>query len=244
MADNARVICRARFEGKTETPKELHYFCLRALGEVPRILLEVSETPYDSVMYFSRGEYKSFAPFGQLPLYKGPELGNMTLAQSGTICRHIAQEVGMAGSSPKERVLQDMIFEHGKDIMSGKGGIFEAELPAKFKDKLDKAQDMLAESGGPFISGKTLGYGDVQVFHALYTMNEVKQGCLAPWPKLESFVNHVASLPTMAAYLSSPRRVPLTANEVGDKPHAGMAGYAFLKPLMPESYAEHFDASK
>ena len=51
---------------------ELHYFYLRGLGEVPRLMLELAEVPYDSVMYFSREtkEYKEYAPFGQMPLYR------------------------------------------------------------------------------------------------------------------------------------------------------------------------------
>ena len=73
-ADYPRVVCKARFPGKDQPPKELHYFCLQGLGELPRLLLEASETPYDSIMYFGKGEYKEFAPFGMLPVYKGSEL--------------------------------------------------------------------------------------------------------------------------------------------------------------------------
>ena len=37
---------------------ELHYFCLRGLGELPRLMLEVTGTAYDSVMYFDSKEYR------------------------------------------------------------------------------------------------------------------------------------------------------------------------------------------
>ena len=43
--DHPRVISRARFAGKNQPPKELHYFCLQVLGELPRLLLEVSQMP-------------------------------------------------------------------------------------------------------------------------------------------------------------------------------------------------------
>jgi glutathione S-transferase len=35
-------------------------------------MLELADVPYDSVMYFSREtkEYKEYAPFGQMPLYR------------------------------------------------------------------------------------------------------------------------------------------------------------------------------
>merc|ERR1712110_1240558 len=68
-----------------------------------RLLLEVSQTPYDSIMYFGKGEYKEFAPFGQLPVYKGPELGGVLLAQSDAVCYHIARETGLAGATAKEK---------------------------------------------------------------------------------------------------------------------------------------------
>ena len=60
---------------------ELHYFCLRGLGEIPRLMLELAEAPYDSVMYFSREakEYKDYAPFGQMPVYFDLNLGGLIL---------------------------------------------------------------------------------------------------------------------------------------------------------------------
>jgi len=241
-SEHPRVVCRARFEGKEQAPKELHYFCLRALGELPRLLLEVSQTPYDSVMYFSSKEFKDVAAFGQMPLYKGPELGDLVVAQSGAICRHVARETGLAGSTPAEAVLHDMLFEYGKDLMANKEGLYTAgELNPRFKTLLDKGEAMLAKSGGAYLSGAKLGYGDVSVFHSLQTFEELKPGFLAPWPKLGAFAKAVAALPAVKAYLESPRRVPLTENELGSKPHAGMPGYAYTKPLSPETYAQLYD---
>ena len=34
------------------------------------------------------------------------------------------------------------------------------------------------------------------------------------------------------------RRMPLTPNEIGDKPHAGDKGYDFLQPMKAASYAQ------
>ena len=104
---------------------ELHYFFLRGLGEVPRLLLELTQTPYDSVMYFSRKdpkdkEYKAIAPFGQMPLYTDDELGGTWLAQQGAIVRHIARRLGLGGKTSKDEALIDMLFEGAKDIQ-GKG---------------------------------------------------------------------------------------------------------------------------
>lgn len=100
---------------------ELHYFFLRGLGEVPRLLLELTQTPYDSVMYFSRKNpkektYKAIAPFGQMPLYTDDELQGTFLAQQGAIVRHIAKRLGLGGKNNKDEATIDMLYEGAKDI--------------------------------------------------------------------------------------------------------------------------------
>jgi len=240
-ADYPRVVCKARFPGKDQPPKELHYFCLQGLGELPRLLLEASETPYDSVMYFGKGEYKEFAPFGMLPVYKGSELEDICLAQSGSICRHIARETGLDGETVKDRANQDMVWELSKDI-SGKKDLIhkEGEMDTKLVGFLDGAVKMLTSSGGPYFGGSKMGYGDLAMFHALYTFEKIKPGFLKPWKQLDDFVSHVVALPTISQYLSSPRRVPLTENELG-KGHTGISGYTFISPLNPLTFAEAYD---
>jgi hypothetical protein len=62
-------------------------------------MLEATETPYDSVMYFNTNEYKQIGQWGQMPLLKMPHsFGEDFLAQSSTIVRHIAQVSTLARS--------------------------------------------------------------------------------------------------------------------------------------------------
>ena len=58
-------------EGDATPEITLEYFALRGLGELPRLILEVTGTPYNSVFHYS-GEpsYKQYAPFGQLPILR------------------------------------------------------------------------------------------------------------------------------------------------------------------------------
>ena len=236
-----RVVCKARFAGKDQAPKELHYFCLQGLGELTRLLLEVSQTPYDSVMYFGLGEYKTFAPFGQLPVYKGPELDGLPLAQSAAISRHIARETGLDGSTIVERATQDMLWELGKDISGKKEVIYaDGNLDPKFEGLLNGATKMIQKSGGPYFYGAKLGYGDISMFHALHTIEGLKPGFLKPWAELQTFVSTVCALPTINAYLSSPRRIPLTENELG-KGHKGASGYVYTSPLNELTVAEVYE---
>ena len=119
FVDRPRVVCHARFDNKTDVPKTLHYFAIQALGELPRLLLEYTQTPYDSVMYFvGRNKYKEFAPFGQLPCYQGAELGEgVFIAQSSAICRHIARQAGIAGTSPNEQALQGTYYHAPSEFL-------------------------------------------------------------------------------------------------------------------------------
>ena len=73
-------------------------------------------------------------------------------------------------------------------------------------------------------------------FHQLHWFEQVQPGSLSAYPKLSSFVSAFAAQPNIAAYLASPRRVPLTSNEMG-KGHTGLPGYEFTKPLRVATYA-------
>ena len=241
--DHPRVICRARFPGKDQPPKELHYFCLQVLGELPRLLLEVSQTPYDSIMYFGKGEYKEFAPFGQLPVYTGPELGGLLLAQSDAVCYHIARETGLAGSTVTERAIQDMAWQLAKDIAGKKEAIHATgTMDPGYLVLLNGAITMLQKSYGPYLTGPNLGYGDIGLFHALFSIEQIKPGFLKSWKVLENFVAAVNSIPAIRQYLTSPRRVPLTQNEIG-KGNTGASGYTYLKPLNPLTVKEAYNKS-
>jgi len=247
FTEHPRVIHRVRF-GKDNVPKTLHYFALRGLGEIPRLLLEYTETPYNSVMYFGTNEYKQFAPFGQMPCYQGPELGEgNVIAQSAAICRHIARETGIWGTSLQEIALQDMLWEAGKDIM-GKLELVHKEGPVdeRFDGllqgliRLKKEGKCLSECNRSYGEGANLGYGEIGVFHSLYSIMEIKPGFFDPYPELLRFANAIAETPTINRYLQSPRRMPLTQNEMG-KGSTGATGYTYISDLKSESVAELYE---
>lgn len=69
---------------------------------------------------------------------------------------------------------------------------------------------------------------------------EIKPGVLSPWPRLSAFVAAFAAQPAVAAYLASDARVPLTPNEIGLLPNAGLPGYSFVAPMRPGSFREEW----
>lgn len=145
------------------------------------------------------------------------------------------------GSTIADRALQDMAWQLGKDISGKKEAIHSAEpLDPTFAALLEGAVKLLQSSGGPYITMEKFGYGDIGLFHALSTIEEIKPGFLNHWNELERFSKAVASIPAIEKYLISPRRVPLTHNEVG-KGHIGITGYTYLTPLNAHTIIEAYD---
>jgi len=242
--DRPPVVCRARFANKTASPKTLRYFPFQSLGEVPRLLLEYTETPYDSVMYFlnKEREYKEFALFGQLPCYEGSELGEgQIIAQSSAICRHIARQAGIAGASPMEQALQDMLWEAGKDMLDKKNALHSDQVD----DRLDSVLQgliKLQKTGKCLGTGNrssNLGFGEIGLFHALYMFHQIKPKFLAKYPELLGFMNAVAAVPAIDNYLHSPRRLPMMENELG-KGIEGIEGYTYVSDANPATFAENY----
>jgi len=211
----------------------IEYWCLRALGELPRLILEATGTPYNSVFHFSGSNYKEYTPFGQLPVLRD---GGFMLCESGAISRHLGRVTCIDGASLEEKAKVDMYYELAKDIKGKMAGVHdEAHADAKsLKTFLGHAE--AACSGEHFVGGE-LTLADVAMFECLYQMEEIKPGCLSGFPKLSTFVQSFSSTPAIAAYLDSPRRVPLTKNELGKGRLPGMDGYVYVQPLKAATYA-------
>lgn len=239
LGDYPAVILRFRPEGKTTKPKQLEYFTLQALGECARMLLEVSETPYDSIMHFSSSAMKAYAPFGQLPLYKGDELGDMILSQSGSICRHIAKMVGADGSGPVQQAKVDALFELSKDLRGAKPAIQDPSNASagQLAMFLKAAEQHAPAKGDGFFVGNGLTLADVAIFEVLYLFMEMKSDSLDAYPKLKAFYTAFKKTPAIAAYLASDRHIPLTKKEKCLE----AAGYNFVTPLRPSVVAEIYE---
>ena len=93
-------------DGLEENPSiTLEYFALRGFGELPRLVLEVTGTPYHSVFHFGEFAFKKYAPFGQLPILHD---SGLLLVESGAIVRHLARRTCIDGASMEEKAKVDM----------------------------------------------------------------------------------------------------------------------------------------
>jgi len=226
------------------------------LGELPRLMLELAQMPYDSVLYWDTKEFKAAAPFGQMPLFMGGDLedADQVLCQSSSIVRYIAKEANLDGSEQGAvgESRADMVFECSKDLGSNKNAIHtqtDADKE-KFHGMLTKASELLDEYEGPFFSGMAATYGDVGMFHSLSTVEELKPGYL----KANGFEVRRGGLPrrvlgaarsalrrgTAGARVRPERRLQLAARAPRFEPNASLCAAVARAP--PGSFALHASA--
>eukprot|EP01051_Picozoa_sp_SAG22_P019630 SAG22_NODE_3685_length_1578_cov_1.314865_1_plen_349_part_00 len=232
---------------------------LRALGEIPRLMLAISGTKWTSAKYFGKGEYKDAgklsarglpaAPFGQMPLLKHPKLGaGKCLAQSGSITRFLSEQHGGSGSVAAAGDFTDMVFECAKDLLGAKAAVYgsaDAKMTARFAQFAAASAALLGEKDW-FSGGAKPDYGDVGMFHTLNTIFDATKAAdgassfldseLAGMAALKAFWARTKEVPELKAYLASELCIPLTDNETGKAPWQPN-GYRYQAPLLPASYA-------
>lgn len=219
-------------------PKVLEYFAVPGLAEIPKLMLEVTSTPYDAVLHFDAQSWKERAPFGQLPTYHGEELRGMVLSESRAICHHLARITGLSGKDIVEQARVNQLFELAEDIDSKKSGLFDtAHSDAmRLRTFMSAAEASAPEIGSLNFVGDALTLADVAMFRVCYKFVELLPNCLASYPKLHAFVQAFATKPEMASYLASERRLPHCHNEVGDRPYERTAaGFKYVRPISPSA---------
>ena len=156
----------------------LEYFALRGLGELPRLILEATGTPYHSVFHFGDSEYKEYTAFGQLPLLRDSELGKLLLVESAAIVRHLARRLCIDGATLEEKAKIDMYYELSRDIFSKAAGVYDPKHAdaQKLSAFLFAAEEAC---GGEHFVGNSLTLADCAMFHTLYTLVELRPDALS-----------------------------------------------------------------
>lgn len=95
------------------------------------------------------------------------------------------------------------------------------------------AAEAAVDPSGHFVGG-SLTLADIAMFEVLTTLEEIAPTVLDDFPTLKAFQRSFAASPNVAAYMASPRRIPITFNESG--PNKGLPGYAFKVPVSSDVY--------
>lgn len=193
---------------------QLVYFDIRGRAEAIRLLLEEVGVEYDDLR-ISRHEWAELqprTPFGQLPLFRE---GDLELAQSHAILRHLARVHDLDGRDEPERLRSDVAVEALRDADEQLGSAlwrpgFANERTRFVEGELARSLRALARlfetSGAPFWAGPSPTLADVFAFAFLEDVEALFPGALAGAPPLAGFRERFAARPRIAAYLRSSRR--------------------------------------
>lgn len=173
------------------------YFPIRGRAEHIRLFLEDLKLPYESkVISFEEWEsYKSKhsgtaqLPFGQLPMFQD---GDLHLAQSGAIARHLARKHDKYGKTDEEKALNDMLFDMAVDIHSiYLKHIYDPQRKQKMdtfvqqaKEKLNLVEKFVNQRGKKFVVCDEPTLADYYMFEVLDILLREEVSCrrgIYPW---------------------------------------------------------------
>jgi glutathione S-transferase len=170
--------------------------------------------------------------------------GDLVLCETGAIVRHLARRTCLDGATLAEKALVDMYCELSQDIWDKRGAVYDLDGHDKAAGLKKLVGFAEAACDGAHFVGDSMTLADIAMFKTLQFLEEVVPGSLSSHPRLSAFVHEFEQLPAVAAYLTSDKRMPLTHNELGKEPHAGLPGYKFIKKPPPGSYATTWEGLK
>lgn len=180
-----------------------------------------------ALMPFIRGERPGFPPYAPPILVHG----DLVLAQAAAICAYLAERHGLAPDDSKKRMqalqlqltIADVSDEahdthHPVSVVLYYEDQKEAarEAARQFLDQrlprfLSYFERVIERSGGPWLMGDALSYADLSLFQLLeglaYAFPRGFAKVTESTPGLAALRARVASLPRIAAYLASDRRL-------------------------------------
>ncbi|KAI3382643.1 hypothetical protein SNEBB_005386 [Seison nebaliae] len=199
----------------------LHYFNAKGAAEFIRYMFAFKDVHFKDKRYENETwiEAKPKMPFGQVPVLTIDN--DVTLCQSKTIGRYIANELGLAGRNNLERAKADEFVDQMSDAHSEIAKMYFAkDDPEKvkeiFKDlttkildpKLRPLEDMLKTSKTDFIIGNDLTWADFYVasFISLWKIFNLGD-FLQQYPNLLKVQETVEKLPEIKRWM---RKRPVT----------------------------------
>jgi len=220
----------------TSNSIRLHYFDIAALGEISRILMKIGNLPFEDVRYpFTFTASGVDSPDMEVKKKTGAFVCNMnrvpvleiengvTIGQSKTIERYLADRLHLFGSSDVERALIDGVTENVRDIKDKYSKVRYTTNPEEKDALIAKwfAGGELAEwlvklerslpantSGDVFVAGTTPTYADVLIWQVLRDFFSDKAAASASETaakvgRLTAIANKVGEIPALKNWLAT-----------------------------------------
>ncbi|KAK2160748.1 hypothetical protein LSH36_127g07006 [Paralvinella palmiformis] len=192
---------------------KLWYFDLRGRAETIRLIFAQAGVEYEDVRFSPKDwpEIKPKMPWHTVPVL---EIDGKMVGQSGTICRYLAAQFGLAGTNDFDRAIVDSIGESITDIREKYSTAFsesdesrKAELKKIYREKtlppiLNVLDKVLGEK--PFFVGEEVTWPDLHFYACLELVQVAEcsiEEALSDNPNLISLFNRVKQLPNVASWL-------------------------------------------
>eukprot|EP01099_Mayorella_cantabrigiensis_P009060 TRINITY_DN980_c0_g1_i1.p1 TRINITY_DN980_c0_g1~~TRINITY_DN980_c0_g1_i1.p1 ORF type:complete len:232 (+),score=59.38 TRINITY_DN980_c0_g1_i1:65-697(+) len=197
--------------GEKKDEYTLYYFPIRGRNWLILITASVAGIPvtWERV---TGGDWKSFAPWGQLPVLKRKFAASGKveyLAQSLAIVRYLAKIGGIMGDNAWEEARNDELIHAWEDIhqavftansqpnrKQAMDSFFNEKLPPKLKQLEGKLQ------GETFFPDGKIRVGDLAVYAGLNIIHPIQNDILNGTPKLRVFYDKVGADPRVKAVTS------------------------------------------
>ncbi|XP_063300497.1 glutathione S-transferase Mu 2-like [Pelobates fuscus] len=198
----------------------LGYWDIRGLVHSIRLLLEYTETPFEDKHYmvgdaptYDRSHWldekeKLGLDFPNLPYLLD---GDVKLTQSNTILRYIASKHGLCAETEKDKIIESLLENQFLDFRMGLVHIayspqFET-LKGPYLEQLPTALARVSKVLGDrqWFVGDKITFIDFVVYDVLDQHQMLEPTCLQNFQNLQDFLNRFEALPTIAAYMKSPR---------------------------------------
>lgn len=191
---------------------KLIYFSVKALGEPIRFLLSYGEVEFEDYRLESEQwpQLKPSMPFGKTPVL---EIDGKQTHQSAAICRYLAKQFGLNGSSDWEALEIDAIVDTFTDFRQQIANYYYDQDEASKEKKweplknetvpyyMSKFEEVVNKNDGYFVSGK-LTWADLYFVGILDYLNAmVKEDLVENHPKLKALRENVLALPPIKAWV-------------------------------------------
>jgi glutathione S-transferase len=195
----------------------LTYFDLRGRAEPIRLMLHARGGDFEDRRIMDPEEWsrlKPTLPFGSLPLY---ETGELAIAQSHAIFRHLARSFGWLGSNPTQDALLDVTQEA---LAEAQEDLWRFAWLDRYHEKmdryatqtliprLDRLQAWLRRDGrsDDFWVGQLPTHVDFIAFCYLDELDAFFPAVLDRFEHLAAFRRHIEAMPGIAEYIASEDR--------------------------------------
>jgi len=195
---------------------DLIYFKMRALAEAPQLLMHYADIKYNYIMswdYYDKEwqEVKPQIPFKQLPMIVVDD--EHEICQSIAILNFIQNIAGLKLEDPVQEAKANAILQSAQELFLPLNPAVNFAVGDDFikrrddmlpflQTRFEELEKIINLNGGRFFIDDTPRACDFAVFHHLDLSRKLDGKIIKEFPRLEKFLDDIASLSSIESYLS------------------------------------------